>query len=69
VIPGLFLLVTKRGAFLAARRDKALRLFYVLKRRVVVPADPAALPPVSALNAVLSRRAESFLTENGKFSS
>jgi hypothetical protein len=45
LIPGLFLLRTKaRGAFLARREERALRLYYKLVKSVTMKADPRALP-------------------------
>ena len=45
LLPGLFLLKSRRGGvFLARREDRALRLYYKLVKSVTQRADPRALP-------------------------
>lgn len=65
--PNLFVLKSRsgRGAFLAEAEAFAgrgtVRLWYALKAKVTVPANPDALPPESDISAALDREARAYL--------
>lgn len=60
-IPGLFVLRAKSGALLLAKKeDGHLGFFYLLKKHVVIPVDPTALPPDAKIETAL-------VTEAGKW--
>lgn len=75
-VPGLFVLRTKRGLYLATAGDGALskgqrrqkkaqnsglRIYYKLVKSAKVPRDERALPPVATLQKALEDAAASFL--------
>lgn len=65
--PNLFVLKSRsgRGAFLAEADAFAgrgtVRLWYALKAKVTVPANPDALPPQNAISSALNREARAYL--------
>lgn len=63
LIPGLFPKRSARGNLflMAADSGGALRAYYLLKRQVVHPVDPKALPEDESVQAAAARRVESFL--------
>lgn len=71
LIPGLFLLRTKKGAYLVAYGDlfgrksgasrATLHFYWKLMRSVTVPRDPNALPPDREIEAALLKEAQDYL--------
>lgn len=68
LIAGLFLVRRKKALYLALREsgEGALRLYYILVKRVTLPRDPEALPAQSQIDASLERQAESFYRRRGQ---
>lgn len=72
LIPGLFLLRTKKGAYLVAYGDgegrsrkgvqrATLHFYYKLMKSVTVPKDPNALPSDDVINTALLAEAQTYL--------
>lgn len=76
LIPGLFLLRTRKGAYLVAYgdgfgkprkgvRNATLHFYYKLVKSVTVPKDPNALPPDRDIEAALLADVEAYLRTRG----
>jgi hypothetical protein len=72
LIPGLFLLRTRKGAYLVAYgdgfgkprkgvRNATLHFYYKLLKSVTVPKDPKAVPPDKDIEAALLADVESYM--------
>lgn len=66
LIPGLFILKTGRGVYLARREDRALRLYYKLVKSITQRADPRAMPLRHLVFADLMTAVTSFLNRDVK---
>lgn len=69
LIPGLFLVRTLKGAFLATKdkgKSMFLKFWFVLVKSATIPKDPTALPPDKTISESLEKEASLFLMRRAR---